>query len=62
MIHHKKTYDAYRTLARTCESKCKGLSKAKGFITDGKENLQRVFKDELKNARSLRCFKLFENN
>ena len=62
MIYHKKTYDAYRTLARTCESKCKGLSKAKGFITDGEENPQRVFKDELKNARSLRCFKLFENN
>ena len=33
----------------------------KGFITDGKENLQRVFEDELKNARSLRCFKNFEN-
>ena len=38
------------------------MSKAKGFITDGEENLQRVFKSELKNARSLRCFKFFENN
>ena len=36
MIHYKKTYDAYRTLSAT--SKCKGLSKAKGFITDGEEN------------------------
>lgn len=62
MIHHKKTYDAYRTLSATCASKCKELSKAKGFITDGEENIQRAFKDELKNARSLRCFEHFENN
>lgn len=53
MIHHKKTYDAYITLAVTCASKYKGLSKAKGFITDREENLQRPFEDELKNAKSL---------
>ena len=35
---------------------------AKGFITDGEENLQQAFEDELKNTRSYRCFKLFENN
>ena len=34
----------------------------KGFITDGEENLQQAFEDELKNTRGLRCFKLFENN
>ena len=56
------TYDAYRTLAATCASKCKGLSKAKGFITDGEENLQRVFEDELKNTTGLCSFKHFENN
>jgi len=57
MIHHKKTYEAYRTLAATCAAKCKGLSKAKGFVTDGEEALSRAFEDELKNTRSLRCFK-----
>lgn len=62
MIHHKKTYDTYRALAATCAGKCKGLSKAKGFITDGEETLSRAFEDELKNARSLRCFKHFESN
>lgn len=62
MIHHKKTYDTYRALAATCAGKCKGLSKAKGFITDVEETLSRAFEDELKNARSLRCFKHFESN
>lgn len=62
MIHHKKTYDAYRTLAATCTAKCKGLSNAKGFITDGEVNLQKAFTDELKNATSLRCFKHFQSN
>ena len=62
MIHHKKTYEAYRTLAATCAAKCKALSKAKGFITDGEEALSRAFEDELKNTRSLRCFKHFETN
>ena len=62
MIHHKKTYDAYKTLASTCAAKCKGLSKAKGFITDGEENLHRAFEDELTKAKSLRCFKHFESN
>ena len=61
MIHHK-TYEAYRTLAATCAAKCKGLSKAKGFVTDGEEALSRAFEDELKNTRSLRCFKHFETN
>ena len=51
-----------RALAATCARKCKGLSKAKGFITDGEETLSRAFEDELKNARSLRCFKHFESN
>ena len=62
MIHHKKTYAAYRTLASTCAAKCKEITKAKGFITDGEENLYKAFEDELKNARSLRCFKHFETN
>jgi len=62
MIHHKKTYAAYRTLASTCAAKCKEITKAKGFITDGEENLYKAFEDEMKNARSLRCFKHFETN
>lgn len=62
MIHHKKTYADYRTLAATCAAKCKGIKKAKGFITDGEENLYTAFEDELKNAKSLRCFKHFETN
>lgn len=61
-IRHKKTYDAYKTLAATCAGKCKGLSEAKGFITDGEENLQRAFEDELTKAKSLCCFKHFESN
>lgn len=39
-----------------------GAVKAKGFITGGEENLQRAFEDKLKNVRSSRCFKHFENN
>ena len=62
MIHHKKTYDAYSSLAGTLVSKCKGFSKAKGFITDGEEELQRAFQNNLENAQSLRCFKHFESN
>ena len=62
MIHHTKTYDIYRALAATCAGKCKGLSKAKGFITDDEETLARAFEDNLKNARGLRCLKHFESN
>ena len=62
MIHHKKTYDTYRAFPATCASKCKGLSKVKWFISDGEGNLPRAFEDELKNARSLPCFKHFESN
>ena len=62
MIHHKKTYAAYRTLASTCAAKCKKITKAKGFITNGEDNLYKAFKDEVKNVRSLCCFKHFETN
>ena len=37
MIHHKKTYDAYRTLTATCASKCKRLSRRKGSLLMGKK-------------------------
>ena len=53
-------YDSYRTLAATCASKCKGLSKAKGFITDGEENLQHVFEDELKGTLRSETRRLLE--
>ena len=62
MIHHNKKCETYRTLAATCVSKCPGFVKAKGFITDGEEELQNAFKQELKSAKALRCFKHFERN
>lgn len=62
MIYYKKIYEVYRILVVICVVKCKALLKVKGFIIDGEEVFFRVFEDELKNIRSLRCFKYFEIN
>ena len=62
MIHHKKTYETYRTFASKCASTSPKFRDAKGFVTDGEMQLQNAFKDELKSARPLRCFKHFEGN
>ena len=44
MLHHKKNFDTYKVLASTCVSSCKGLTAAKGFITDGEEEPFRGWK------------------
>ena len=62
MIHHKKTYGAYRSLAGTLALKCKGFTDVKGFVTDGEVELQRAFDGSLPTGQSLRCFKHFESN
>ena len=40
MIHHKKTYDAYRSLAGSLALKCKGLTDAKGWSLTGRWNVR----------------------
>ena len=62
MLHHKKNFDTYKVLASTCVSNCKGLSEAKGFITDGEEELFRAWKTELPKATHLRCIRHFQSN
>ena len=62
MVHHKKDYGTYKILSSTCVSKCRGLSKARGFVTDGEAALKRAFEDELGDATVLRCFRPFEGN
>ena len=62
MIHHNTKCATYCTLAGTCVSECPGFVKLKGLITDGDEELHNAFKQELKSAKALRCFKHFERN
>ena len=62
MLHHKKNFDKYKVLASTCVSSCVGLTAAKGFITDGKEELSRAWKTELPKATHLRCIHHFQSN
>ena len=51
MIHHKKDVDTYKVPASTCVSNCKGLTNAKGFVTDGEEELVQTWKTELTRLR-----------
>ena len=60
--HHKKNFDTYKVLVSTCVSSCKGLTAAKGFITDGEEELFRTWKTELPKATHLRCIRPFQSN
>ena len=46
----------------TCVSSCKGLTAAKGFITDGEEELFCAWKTELPKATHLRCIRHFQSN
>ena len=62
MLHHKKNFDTYKVLASTCLSNCKRLSEAKGFITDGEEELFNAWKTELPKATHLRCIRHFQSN
>ena len=62
MLHHKKNFDTYKVLASTCVSSCKGLTAAKGFITDGEEEPFRGWKKELPKATHLRCIRHFQSN
>ena len=49
-------------MASTCVSSCKGLTAAKGFITDGEEEPFRGWKTELPKATHLRCIHHFQSN
>ena len=49
-------------MVSTCVSSCKGLTAAKGFITDGEEELFRTWKTELPKATHLRCIRPFQSN
>lgn len=62
MIHHRKDFQTFKVLSSTCSTNCKGLEKAKGFITDGEEELVKAWKSEIPKAKHLRCVKHFENN
>lgn len=62
MLHHKKNFDTYKLLASTCVSSGKGLTAAKGFITDGEEELFRAWKTELPKATHLRCILHFQSS
>ena len=62
MIHHSKDFQTYNVLSSTCVSCCKGLEKAKGYITDGEEALDKAWTTEIPKARHLRCMKHFESN
>lgn len=62
MLHHKKNFDTYKVLFSTTVGNCKGLSEAKGYITDGEEELDRAWKTELTKATHLRCIRHFEGN
>ena len=52
MLHHKKNFDTHKVLASTNISNCKGLSEAKGFITDGEEELFHAYNVENKTSKS----------
>ncbi|KAJ7354914.1 hypothetical protein OS493_029023 [Desmophyllum pertusum] len=58
----QKNFDTFKVLASTCVSNCKGLANAKGYITDGEEELVRAWKSELPKATHLRCIRHFEGN
>ena len=62
MIHHSKDFQTYKVLSSTCVSSCKGLEKAKGYITDGEDALDKAWRTEIPKARHLRCMKHFESN
>ena len=62
MIHHSKDFQTYKVLSSTCVSSCKGLEKAKGYITDGSDALDKAWRTEIPKARHLRCMKHFESN
>lgn len=62
MLHHKKNVDTYKVFAATCVASCKGLEKAKGYITDGEAALDRAWKTELPKATHLRCLRHFKGN
>ena len=62
MIHHKKDFSTYKTLLSACITNCKGLEKCRGYITDGEEGLDIIWRTELPKARHLNCVKHFESN
>ena len=62
MIHHRKTYETYYTLASRVAAANPKLKDVKGIVTDGKEPLQNSFSHIFSNAQPLRDFRHFRQN
>ena len=62
MIHHRKTYQTYHTLANRILAANPKLKDIKAIITDGEEPLQNSFNDVFSRAQPLRDFRHFRQN
>ena len=62
MIHHKKTYVTYYTLASRVAAANPKLKDVKGIVTDGEEPLQKSFSHVFSNTQPLRDFRHFRQN
>lgn len=62
MLHHKKTYQTYYTLASRVASANPKLHEVKGIVTDGEEPLQNSFSHVFSRAQPLRDFRHFRQN
>ena len=62
MIHHRKTYETYYTLASRVAAANPKLKDVKGIVTDGEEPLQNSFSHVFSNAQPLRDFRHFRQN
>ena len=62
MIHHRKTYKTYYTLASGVAAANPKLKDVKGIVTDSKEPLQNSFLHVFSNAQPLWDFRHFRQN
>lgn len=62
MIYYKKDFLIYKVLLFVCVINCKGLEKCRGYIIDGEEVFDIVWRMELLKVRYFRCVKYFEGN
>lgn len=62
MIHHRKTYVTYYTLASRVAAASPKLKDVKGIVTDGEEPLQNSFSHVFSNTQPLRDFRHFRQN
>lgn len=62
MIHHRKNYKMYYTLASRVAAANPKLKDIKGIVTDGEEPLQNSFSHVFSNAQPLQDFRHFRQN